>query len=42
MKAHGHIYIMRVDADHVKVGVSIDPARRSRELGGLPLLHSSE
>lgn len=40
MARPGHIYVMRVDADRLKVGFSSRPVVRAAELGGLSLVHT--
>ena len=42
MARAGHVYVMRVSDEAVKVGFSKNPARRAIELGTLDVLHHTE
>ena len=42
MARAGHVYVMRVSNEAVKVGFSKNPARRAIELGALDVLHHTE
>ena len=42
MARAGHVYVMRVSDEAVKVGFSNNPERRSVELGALDVLHHTE
>ena len=41
MKTNAKVYVMRGDDGRLKVGHSRDPDRRSKELGGIEILHTT-